>query len=236
MIRLWIALLVLALPTLALAQDDAGLDSGLASSYSYEGIDGTETYTGTVVLEGPGPFFTLTYTDTTSDGEVSETVVAQAQGDIVVAAIEGDACYTATLVRQSDGQLFGFWQDFDTGPTAMGVEHGVPQAETTSFAGVYDMVGSYANGTQYVATLTVTENAGGWYDLNYSYVSDELYAAPRPDDTGIGMVIGNVLGYAYTREDAPCGVYVMDLSDGGFEAVYVDTTPNAGTETGTRDE
>lgn len=228
-------LLLLLVPTLALAQDDMdGLTSDLTGTYAYEGQGGGVDYTGTVTLEGTGPLYWLTYTDSV-EGEVSgESVVAQGQGDLVIAAIQGDACYPATLVRQSDGTLFGFWYDFDTGPTAMGTEMGVPQAETTGFPGVYEMVGSYADGTQYRATLTVTENDGGWFDLTYSYHYDELYPdGERVDDTGIGLVVGNVLGYAYTSQDDPCGAYVIDLSD-GFDAVYVDVNGEVGSETGAR--
>jgi hypothetical protein len=234
----WFALLLLLVPALTQAQDESsGLTSNLTGTYHYEGLDDGTEYTGVVTIDGTGPLYWLTYTDTVNGEEFSESFVAQGQGNLIIAAIEGEACYPATLVRQSDGTLFGFWYDFDTGPTAMGTEMGVPQGETDGFPGVYEMVGSYADGTQYRATLTLTENEGGWYDLTYSYHYDELYPeGERVDDTGIGMVVGNVLGYAYTSQDEHCGAYVIDLGGEGFEAVFVDTDRHVGSETGARAE
>ena len=226
---------LLLAPTLALAQDEGVV--ALTGDYTYEGGSGDGAYTGTVTLAGTGPVYWLSYSDDLGEaGEDTGESVAVAWDSVVVSAF-GEACSPGTLVRQSDGTLFGLWPDDSSGVgTAVGVEVGIPQGETTGFAGTYDFVGTYADGSQYVTTTTITENEGGWYDIVYTYSSDETATDGFVDDLGIGLAVGNVLGYAYTSEDSPCEPYVIDLTGGAFAGYYPDGNGGIATETGSRAE
>lgn len=226
--------LSLLVPTLALAQDEP---AGLTGTYTYEGGSGDMTYTGSVTLSGTGPVYIASYVDMegTAEEDAGEAL-ALAQGETVVAAF-GESCSPATLLRQSDGTLFGTWNDSSNAAlTALGLEYGVPQADTEGFAGTYDIVGTYADGSQYTAVATITENEGGWYDLVYSYTSDESSEAQSGEEIGIGIAVGNVLGYAYTAADSPCEPYVLDLSGGMYAGYYLDDETGVATETGSRAE
>jgi hypothetical protein len=233
-LRFLLVFALLLIPSLALAQDEP---VGLTGTYNYEGSSGDTTYTGSVTLSGTGPIYVASYVDMagTAEEDAGEAL-ALAQGEVVVAAF-GESCSPATLVRQSNGLLFGTWNDSaNPAVTALGLEFGVPQAETTDFAGTYDIVGSYADGSQYTAVVTITENEGGWYDLVYSYTSDETSEDQAGEEMGIGIAVGNVLGYAYTAEDSPCEPYVLDLSGGMYSGYYMDDELGVATETGARAE
>lgn len=231
---LFVVLLLLA-PTLALAQDDGVVS--LTGDYAYEGGSGDGAYSGTVTLSGTGPVYWLNYIDEAGEeSEDSGEAPALAQGTIVASAF-GEACAPATLVRQSDGGLFGLWIDSNNEvSTSVGMEYAQPQSETTDFAGVYDVIGTDANGSQYLATLTITHHEGGWYDLNYSYTSDENVIGDTSEEFGIGIAAGDVLGYAYGEVAGECSPYLLDLAGGAFSAWYLDGNGGIATETGSRVE
>ncbi len=226
--------LLLLIPTLALAQDDL---VGLTGTYVYEGGEGDSAYTGELTLTGTGPIYWLTYRDDHgADGLDEDSALAIAQGSMVVAAF-GEDCSPATLIRQSDGTLFSTWRDTSSNAvSALGLEYDLPRSETTGFAGIYDAVGSYADGKQYTASVTITENEGGWYDVRYVYESDEGTLDDLGDDFGVGLVSGNVMAFAYTSDDSPCEPYLIDLSDGAFTSYHRDAAGRIVVESGSRAE
>lgn len=236
-----IALLVFAIPALALAQDDMdGLPAGLAGTYAYDGVFEDGAYEGSVTLTGTGPIYWLSYQDHVDyDDDTSEeeadTSVALAQGNVVAAAFGGADCAPSTLMRQSDGTLFGQWVDpHNSALNALGAEYAIPQAETTGFVGTYDVVGTYANGLQFKAVATISENDNGWLDVVFQYSADEMHPEDASyQETGIGLVSGNVLGIAYTDEGADCAVYVVTIEDDAFSGLYADAE-GASSETGSR--
>ena len=179
----------------------------------------------------------LSYVNTSSEGaEDSGTSIAVAQGSRVVAAF-GEDCSPATLIRQSDGTLFSTWRDTSSNAvSALGLEYDLPRSETTGFAGIYDAVGSYADGKQYTASVTITENEGGWYDVRYVYESDEGTLDDLGDDFGVGLVSGNMMAFAYTSDDSPCEPYLIDLSDGAFTSYHRDAAGRIVVESGSRAE
>lgn len=213
--------------------------SGLAGDYDYEGTEGENVYTGSQTLSGSYPVYEMTYEAETEAGDlIAETVPALSQGNYVVAPIEGvEGCTPAYLLRQSDGSLFGVWRDFSYDPPVLGFEFGIPQEETTGFAGTYDMVGSYASGAQYQATVEITENEGGWYDVVYNYTVDEVYPDSIPySETGIGLARDNFLGNTFVPgEEGSCGVYVAEFAaDGTYEADFVGAAGILSTEIGAK--
>lgn len=230
-LRFLLVALLLALPSLALAQ---GETVGLTGTYDYTGGEGASAYSGSVTLTGSGPVYWLSYSDDLGQDTPDEGgSIALAQGTIVAAAL-GEACYPATIVRQSDGALFGMWHDSENeAVTAIGMEVSFPQADTTDFAGTYDVVGTYADGTRYVATSTIVARDGGWYELLYTYYGDGT-SDEVTEEYGFGIAVGNVLAYAYTGEDTACVPYVLDLSGGKFRGYYLTGDGTVATETGRR--
>lgn len=223
-IALLLVLLLGLLPAVALAQDATEPPTPqippLAGEYTVQqGLAGN-TMNGTVSIAGTGPIYTLTAkADSGSDGPVT---TALAQGD-VLAAPGGPNCSAATLVRQSDGTLFGQWVDTSVSDSSLGLEYYIPTAATTDFAGSYDVVGTYANGDQYKSTVEITKNAAGIYSLTYTYTEDEADPSHIPgNETGIGLANGNVLGYAYTEtQGALCGALVIKFAaDGSFSGEF----------------
>lgn len=230
----WFLVFALLLtPALALAQDDGVI--ALTGDYAYEGGSGDNTYSGTVTLSGTGPIYWLSYSDDLGEsGDDSGEAAALAQGSVVISAF-GEACAPATLLRQDDGTLFGTWIDASHEvSTSLGMEYGAPQSATNDFTGVYDIVGTDAAGAQYRATLTITENDGGWYDLVYSYSSDENAPGETSEEVGMGLATGNVLGYAYTDGSDLCEPYLLDLTGGAFQGYYLNGNGGIAIETGSR--
>lgn len=219
-----LALLIGLLPQVVAAQDGPETLPPLEGHYTFEQRAGDQSRTGSMSIDGSGPIYTLTVD--AAQGSPAQKLVALAQGNVVVTIAEGN-CAPAVLLRQSDGSMFGVWIDQRIAPTALGLEHYVPHKPTQSFTGVYDFVGSYADGTQYTGSTTITKTRSGVYELSYAFEKDENYPDESPEAlgtlSGAGLVDDRVLGFSFTDgQGESCGAFVVRFAaDGTFAGSFV---------------
>ena len=232
-----LALLLLGLlPSMVAAQDAPDRLPPLEGRYTFEQRIDDQSRSGTLSIAGTGPIYTLTID--AAQGSPAQTLVALSQGNVLVTIAEGDSCAPAALLRQSDGSLFGVWIDQRIAPTALGLEHYVPREPTEDFAGEYDFIGSYADGTQYTGSTKITKNWLGAYDLSYAFEEDENYPDEPPESlgtlSGTGLVDDRVLGFSFTDgEGESCGAFVVRFAaDGAFEGSFITGTGVMGSISG----
>jgi hypothetical protein len=224
-------LLLLALPMLTIAQDATPQISPIAGEYDIQNIGDS---VGTMTIEGTGPVYSYTWA---FGGGPSYGNPMLAMGTVTVAASPKNDCLPAILIRQSDGTLFGDWIDSSVSTTSLGLVHYTPQASTTDFVGKYDLVGSYADGSQYKGTAEITKTDWDFtYQIVNSYSADEHASGNHSkSDWGVAVASGNVLGYTYSLDkDATCKTMVSSFDDKGFQARYYDSTQQGGLLTGIR--
>jgi hypothetical protein len=216
-IALSLVLILGLLPAVALAQDAteapttettaSGLPA-LAGNYSVTQSLGDQSVGGNVTFEGTGPIYWASYKG--EDGTVGGPTPTLMQNNVVIIP-SGENCAPASFMRQSDGTLFGEWIDTSLSKASLGLEYLTPTKPTTDFVGTYDLVGSGANGSQYKATVEITQNAGGIYQITYNYTADDSQQTFQPSSLSYnGVTGGNVLGFAFnTVEDKPCSTLVL---------------------------
>ncbi len=202
------------------AQNNSGALPPLAGHYSVMQSFDNQSMGGDVTFTGTGPVYWASYKG--ADGTVGGPTPTLMQSDVVTVP-SGEHCAPASLIRQSDGTLFGEWLDRSVGQSSVGFEYLRPTAPTTNFIGTYLLVGSTANGGQYKGTVDITRNSGGIYSLTYNYAADPSVPNSTASSlTDIGIVNGNVLGFGFNEvEDKPCSVLVLKLAaDGSFAGEF----------------
>jgi hypothetical protein len=234
----WIlALVVGLLPAAVSAQDNEPTLPALAGTYTYVQSTDGQALQETLTIEGTGPLYTLTLSGGLGD---PAPMRALAQGNVLVAVDPGQDCAPAALLRQSDGSLFGVWIDPTTPRPALGLEHYVPQKLLKTFAGRYDFVGSYGNGTQYTGTTTITLKRNGSYDIRYEFQTDEYNPDLTPEELGtlegVGLAEGPVLGFSFSNSNnEACSAFVATFSsDGSYEGQYMTDSGLTGDVSGQR--
>lgn len=231
-----LALIALTSALPVVAQEPASF----AGDYTYTGTYSDSVYNGEMTISGSSPFYTLSYSDSTENGVTEENLDALALGNFLVTPLEvaeDDQCAPGILIRRSDGVLIGLWEDDYTETMApLGIEYYVPLSETMDFAGTYILTGTYADGSSYTANTTITTGENGIYDLTFAFTVDELAPDEVPyTETGVGIVMGNALGYSFTDDESKCGVYLAQFDGmGSYNAVWFTEDGTTGTETGTR--
>ncbi len=225
------------LPVVAFAQDSTeeatpGIPA-LAGTYDVKQTLSNESQTGTVTIEGTGPVYTVSAK--TADGSGGGSTTGLAMGEVLTVAGGPPTCAPASLIRQSDGSLFGQWIDTSVTKTSVGIEFYTPKAATTDFEGSYDLIGTYASGAQYRGTVDISRNSAGIYTLKYQYTADESAPGSVPSsETGTGLANGNVLGYAYAHDNSSsCGALVIKFAnDGSFVGEFNATATVVGQASG----
>lgn len=224
----WFLLIgLLALPLSAFAQDDTYID--ITGEYSFEGsyAGDTDSYSGTMTIEGEGSVYWATFTS----GDSTQTVPMVRLGDVAVQGYNDVACSPTIYSQLEGGDVLGMWVDgfyYDS----LGLELLTPTVETNGYAGSYAVQGVYGTGATYGGEVELTQDDDGLF----------TFTIPSADGgdvvAGYGFQMGDVLGLVQSLDvdEVPmdgCGVWVGEFyADGTYTASVYDG--GLATESGSR--
>lgn len=195
-----VAGILAAFCTLAQAQS-------LPGRYQVEGrnLDGG-TYAGTLTIAADGPVFRLSF----SDGR-TQRGMAILRGQHLVAAFGPGSCIVAAMEMGADGSMQGAWGE--VARSALGTETLRKQAGPTGQAdGTYAASGRTPGGEGYEGVTTVTAR-GQTHRVTYKDSGSQ--------QSGVGVVHGQVLGVAYGGAECVVSVYAIG-ADGNLSGRWAD--------------
>jgi hypothetical protein len=187
-------------PTEAPAAEAAPVASmeGIAGSYDLTGTnpDASE-YSGTLDVAAVGDAYSWSWNggEYTGVGLQTENVVSVAWG--------ADECYVVSYSVGDDGVLSGRWTDMAA--SGIGTDVATPTDQMgEGLEGLYNILGTNPDGSEYGCSLQVTKTADGVY---------EWYWFSCGEYTGVGIQDGNVVSVAYGSDS--CSAISYHVEDDG---------------------
>lgn len=185
-------------PTEEVVEEAPSEMEGIAGSYDLVGTnpDGSE-YSGTLDVMAAGDAYSWSWNEGeyTGVGLQTENVVSVAWG--------ADECYVVSYTVEDDGVLSGRWTDMAA--SGIGTDVATPTDQMgEGLEGLYNILGTNPDGSEYGCSLQVTKTADGVY---------EWYWFSCGEYTGVGIQDGNVISVAYGSES--CSAISYHVEDDG---------------------